>query len=414
MELHIPFGTRVETVAVPNDISLDRIGRSAADDVDAVALLRDAFARPVDSPPLQEFLAGAQSLLVVVNDATRATPTGLILDFLREQLAAVPKLKILVATGLHRAATEEEYRTILGAGYNDFRGICQSHDGNRPEDLEWVSGGQHEILVNPALLRAERILVINSVEPHFFAGYTGGRKSFLPGLAGYPSVEKSHAGAVSEAAAPLRVSGNPVRGFIESNTGFIDPARVFAVQAVLDRFDKIARVFVGNIDAAFGLACAEAHKFYTMAVNRRYEIVLAVVRPPLDINLYQAEKAWEHARGALKAGGVLICVSACREGIGSTFYRRLGEIYPDQSGWLALAGQPYEMGLHKLVRTARMRAQGELWLVSDIDDDTARRFWYEPKESVQAAVDEAVARAGQKPHLLIVDDAALTVPVVNK
>ena len=412
MHLEIPYGLQSEKVVWNARYAPDRVGRVAGGVADPAPLIRQACAQPVDSVPLDEFLRRARDLLVVINDATRATPTGTILHALREKLAAVPRVKIVVATGLHRAPNDDEYRTLLGPTHDDFRAVCFAHDGNKPEELEWVDGGEQRVLINPSVPAADRILVINSVEPHFFAGYTAGRKSFLPGLAGYPSVEASHAGAVAEAAAPLRVAGNPIREFIDRNTGFIDCAKVFALQVVLDRDDKIARVYAGNIDSTFRLACAVAHKFYTMPVHRRYEIVLALVRPPLDINLYQTEKAWEHARYGLVQGGILICVSRCREGAGSDFYQRLNVEYPDHAQWLELEHQPYRMGLHKLVRTARMWRQGDLWVVSDVDEDTARRAWYEPKPSVQQALDDALAKQGREASLLIIDDAALTVPVV--
>ena len=411
MELVVPFGEETQRI-VWSGHPPDRIGRMSTGVSDVATLIRQTCAQPLDSPALGEFLRGAKDLLVVINDATRATPTGQILHALHEQLAAVGRLSIIVATGLHRAPTDDEYRTLLGPTHDDFRSVCIAHNGNKPESLEWVDGGERRILMNPAISAADRILVINSVEPHFFAGYTAGRKSFLPGLAGYPSVEASHAGAVSEAAAPLQIKGNPIREFINRNTAFVDRAKVFALQVVLDRDDKIAGVCAGNIDSAFRLACAVAHKLYTMPVHRRYEIVLALVRPPLDINLYQTEKAWEHARYALAPGGILVCASACREGAGSDFYERLNAEYPDHSRWLALADQPYRLGLHKLVRTARMWQQGELWVISGVDELTARRAWYEPKPSVQQALDEALAKKGAEASMLIIDDAALTVPVV--
>ncbi len=413
MKLIITPNAESVTVQLPDTLQVDQIGRTAAGPTDIVKAMNQAVDRPLDSPPLNDFLRDADDLLVVVNDATRATPTGTVLSILGDRLTGVGNLKIIVATGLHRAPTDQEYRTILGQTYDRFRPLTVAHDGHDLDSLVWIDGGNHKILINPALARADRVLVINSVEPHFFAGYTGGRKSFLPGLAGYPSVEASHAAAVHPDAVPLRIAGNPVRGFIESNTGFVDPARTFAIQLVLDRFDKIAQISAGNLDQAFRLACAGADSMYTMSVNRRYDIVLAVVKPPLNINLYQAEKSWEHARYGLKNGGILICVSACPEGVGSSFYQRLSEKYPEQNTWIALAEQPYEMGLHKLVRTARMRAQGELWLVSNIADDTARKFWYEPKVSVQAALDEALTIKGPHASLLVIDDAALTVPVVS-
>jgi nickel-dependent lactate racemase len=411
MKLEVPFGNRCETVVFPSGVRPDRIGRTAGNCIDEIGAMSVAIKRPLGCPVLPEFLRDADELLVVVNDGTRATPTGLVLETICALVPALPRVKIIVATGLHRAPTEDEYRHILGRMYDRFRPVTFAHDGNTLEKLQWVKNGKGQTLINPTLAEAGHILVINSVEPHFFAGFTGGRKSFLPGLAGYPSVETSHAGAVSEAAAPLKVEGNPVREFITAGTEFLDPSKIFAIQLVLDRFDKIVMAAAGNIDQAFTAACAEAAKFYTMPVSRRYDIVLAQVRPPLDLNLYQTEKAWEQAKYALKRGGILICVSACTQGIGSTFYKNLGEKYPDHTGWLGLADRPYEMGLHKLVRTARMWGRGELWLVSEIDAPSARTFRYTPKPSVQAAIDDAFRIKGHEASVLIIDDAALTVPI---
>ncbi len=413
MELHLPFSTAVERIAVPDSLPADRIGRTAGDDTPAEDILRRALASPLQSSSLADFCRAAADLLVVINDTTRSTPTGLILAAIQEILPPPERVHIIVATGLHRAPTEEEYQLLLGDAYDRWRGRTIAHDGWAVDELVEVDGGSSPVLVHPALKAARHILVITSVEPHFFAGYTGGRKSFLPGLAGYPSVEESHAHAVSEEAQPLRIAGNPVREFISGNTDFLRGKAIFSIQVVLDRFDKIVFAAAGDVDESFTAACVAARSFYTMSVSRRYDIVVALVRPPLDLNLYQTEKAWEHARYAVNQGGIALCASACPQGIGSRFYERLISAYPDQSQWLQLADQPYEMGAHKLVRTARMRAHAELWLVSTLEHNLVRQYGYEPKESLQSAMTEAVALKGDDATTLIIDDAALTVPILE-
>lgn len=316
--------------------------------------------------------------------------------------------RVIVATGLHRAPTEPELQRIFGALLEVIRDRILIHDGYDQSRLTPWESSDGPVYINRAVADADRLILLSSVEPHFFAGYTGGRKSIVPGLAGKESVERSHAGAVSRNAQPLRVAGNPVREYIHKNTMFIDPRRIWSIQTVLDANDRLAAAFAGNIDKTFEAACAVAQKYYVRSISQAYDIVLAAIYPPLDVNLYQAQKGWELSQIAVKDNGALVVTSPCTEGVGSSFYAKLSETFPNEGEWVSLAERPYTMGLHKLVRTARIRSRIRLMAVTEMPVEAVTKFGYEAHRSVNDAIDAAVAHVGLPARALVVEDAGLT------
>ncbi|MEW5700944.1 MAG: nickel-dependent lactate racemase [Candidatus Zixiibacteriota bacterium] len=402
----IRYGPRSLPLRLPADAHVDVVGRRAATRF-GDAVMAEALASPCDAPSLSEFLRGAQSPLVVVNDATRSTPTARMLALLLPSLSQTGHWRVIVATGLHRAPSPEEERILFGDLLPVVRGRYLVHHGYDDATHGPVDGDK-QVTVNRAVLEADRWILLTSVEPHFFAGYTGGRKAIIPGLAGAKTVERSHAGAVSSAAAPLRVDDNPVRQYIHERTRFFEHRKIWAFQVVLDRDDRVAAAFAGDVDATFTQACRAADDFYVVAIGQPYDIVISAVHPPLDLNLYQTMKGWELSQAGVRDGGVLIVTAPCPEGIGASFYTRLIEAYPDPTRWLGLEDRPYTIGLHKLVRTARARARFSLCAVTDIAPDEVARYGYEPFSSVDQALPWALERVGPRPRVLVVEDAALT------
>lgn len=366
------------------------------------------MAHPIDALPFAEFIRGAQSPLVVVNDATRSTPSEAMLTSLLPDLQQTPNWRVIIATGLHRAPTETELKCIFGSLLDTVRDRILVHNGYDQESLDPFDSDDGPLYINRVVTESDRLVLLSSVEPHFFAGYTGGRKSILPGLAGKESVQRSHAGAVRPEAEPLRVAGNPVREYIHKNTRFIDPRLTWSIQSVLDAKDRIAAAFAGDLDKTFDTACGLAQKYYLRTISEVYDIVLSAVYPPLDVNLYQAQKGWELSQFAVKDNGALVVSSPCNEGVGSPFYAKLSETFPNKGEWISLAGQPYTMGLHKLVRTGRMRARVRLMAATNMPPEEVTRFGYEGFTSVHDAIEAAIAHVGLPARVLVVQDAGLT------
>lgn len=407
-QFSIRYGDKRLPVIPPDGVTVEVVTRREQKTGDPSAILRAALQNPLTAPALPGFLVGAKSPLVIVNDATRSTPTALILDTIWSELADCPTWRVIIASGLHRGPSDEELKTLFGSRLPEIMPRLLVHDGYDESQLEAVVSPIGPVKINRAVLEADRLILINSVEPHFFAGYTGGRKSIIPGVAGLETVELSHAGAVTAHAAALRVDDNPVRQFIHAGSRFVSDNSIWSIQTVLDKHDKIAAAFAGQVDKTFEAACAEARNCYTVEIALPYDIVIGAIHPPLDCSLYQAMKGWELPMAGVRDGGVLIMTAPCPEGVGARFYKRLIEQYPDRSKWSELEHRPYTMGLHKLVRTARALRRFRLFAVTGMPAEEVRPFGYVPFDSLDAALTEAVDCVGTPARLLIVEDSALT------
>ena len=409
--LSIRYGARRLPLSVPDGVLVDEVTRHEIEPRVNENVLANALRNPLRGPSLHDFLRTSRSALVIVNDATRSTPTALILEAIWSELFTAANWRIIIATGLHRGATDAELRTLFGSRLNQVMPRLLVHDGYDDSQLVDVESPIGTIRINRAVTEADRIIVINSVEPHFFAGYTGGRKSIIPGVSGFDTVQRSHAGAVTREAAVLAVDDNPVRQFIHAGSRFLPDDSIWSIQAVLDRHDNLVAAFAGQIDKTFEAACVEARKCYVVEVETPYDIVIGAIHPPLDISLYQAMKGWELPMAGVRDGGVLIMTAPCPEGVGARFYKQLIEQYPDRSQWAELESMPYSLGLHKLVRTARAVRRFRLFAVTDMPADEVRRYGYVPFSSLDSAMAEAIECVGKQARVLVVHDSALTTVV---
>ncbi|NLK25796.1 MAG: DUF2088 domain-containing protein, partial [Euryarchaeota archaeon] len=184
MRISIPYGKEEEQVLeLPEENFAGTLYPKDVPIGDERQEVRRALQEPVAGPSLEKFLEGGKDIVFIVNDGTRPTPTCKVLDALAERMD-LTKARYLVATGAHRAPTEEEYRFIFGKHYDLLRDRIHSHDA-RKDKCVFLGKSKNgtEMHINEMAVNADRLIIITSVEPHYFAGYTGGRKSFLPGVA---------------------------------------------------------------------------------------------------------------------------------------------------------------------------------------------------------------------------------------
>jgi len=411
MRLEVPYGggttsfeideRRVDGVVTPNTVEIG----------DEAATLRRALGNPIDSPPLGEFLAD-DDVLVIVNDTTRPTPTAAVLEEIAPALDARADVRFIVATGTHRDPTGEEIGEIFGRFRDVYADRIEIHDCRNAANLVNVGTTSRgtRVAVNRRAIDASRIVAIGSVEPHFFAGYTGGRKSFLPGLSAFDTVERNHSHACSPLAQPRALEGNPVHEDMTEALGFLKRLNVFAVTTVVDLDRRVYAAAAGDLEQSFFAAVPKADDIYSVDIAGRSPIVVAVAPPPLDINLYQTQKAIEHAKLAVEDGGILILVAQCAEGLGQeTFVRILTDADTFDDALSLVAGR-YRFGYHKVVRLVGIMRRMEIWAVTDLAPEVIRGIFMRPFTSLQSAVDEALARRGDDDGVLILPAASVTVP----
>ncbi len=412
MRVEVPYYDGVITLSLPDDTEIVEPNEVAAVS-DASSAIRAAVGNPVDAPPLEEFLSGAARVLVIVNDATRPTPTAAVLDAIGDTLAA-HDARFIVATGAHRAPTEDEYRFILGAHYGRFRGRIESHDARDETSLADLGATRNgtPILLNRKVVGADRIVVIGSVEPHYFAGYTGGRKAILPGVAGYRTIQANHKLALDPHAHSLELDENPVSQDMEDTLHLVK-GRIFSVMTVLDKHQRLASCVAGDIRASFRKAVADANAVFAVRMARRAEIVISVARSPMDIDLYQSQKAIDNGSLAVADGGILILVSSCRDGVGDKAYLDLLGSSSSPREALKKIQEGYRLGYHKAAKIAQAADRISLMAYSELESGVLKKAFITKVESLQSAVDAALAAQGPGARVAVLPDGTVTVPILE-
>ena len=418
MELRVPYGAVEQEVELPGvDIEVGRSVEPAL--VDERGTLERAFSSPVASPPLSDFLSGAADAVVIVNDSMRATPTARVLEFMRSELNAVPDLTFIIATGTHRAPTPDEIDRIVGGAADRDGARVVSHDGRDPDSLEYLGRTPRgtEVAINRIVTDASRIVVIGSVEPHYFAGFTGGRKAFLPGVAGYDTVRGNHSHTLLPGPQLMALEGNPVHEDMMDALDLLGDRPIFSVMVVMNGRHRVCGAFVGDIRKSFDAAVDESREVYSVDVTGKADIVVAVALSPADSNLYQAHKAIESSKLALVEGGILILVAACREGFGNDVFvdqLRSAESPPDVArNMKSTPGGDYNIGDHKSVKLAELVMESEVWMVTELPAEIIESMFFRPFASLQSALDAALEARGPGARVLCLMDAANTVPRVR-
>ena len=381
-------------------------------------LIINALNKPYNMETFDRFAVFDKSLLVVVNDGTRPTPTAIIIEELYPILSKHPKLSFIVATGAHRGPTQEEYQLIFGKYYEEFKDRIFIHDAKKEEDMVYLGTSTNgtEMFINKLVTEADKILVIGSVEPHYFAGYTGGRKSFLPGLASFKTIEMNHKHAMSNRARSLALEGNPVHEDMIDALENLKDMSVFSIQTVLTGDHRIFTVTAGELHESFYAAVKEANKLFCVPLKERGNIVLTVAPYPMDVDLYQSQKAIDNGKFALKNGGILIFISRCADGIGGKTFFDLLSLSTSPPETLYKINKGYKLGWHKAAKLAQIGVWAKIWAVTELPPELLAKISITSMPDVQTAIDSAIKKikdTGEKPKIVIMPNGSLTVPVLE-
>ncbi len=411
MQIEVPYGlgktsieidrSRLEGIVEPNTVPVG----------DELATIERALDNPTNSKSFSRFLSDAKDVLFIVNDATRPTPTIKILEVIYDRTKD-KNIRFVVATGIHRPPTEEEFHFIFGKFYSQFKDLVTVHDAKKDDDMVYIGTSVNgtEMYVNRIGVEAQKLVTIGSVEPHYFAGYTGGRKSFLPGIASYRTIEQNHRYALSLQAQSLALKGNPVHEDMMDALEAIEGKEIFSIQTILDKDRKIYGCTAGHIHDSFYAAIAKAHEVFCVPIREKADIVVSVAPYPMDIDLYQSQKALDNGKLALKEGGILIMVSQCRTGIGDeVFFQLLSSCRTPQQA-LGKIGSGYKLGYHKAAKMAEVATWAEMWAVTDLEDRQMESVFMRPFHSLQEALESALVKKGADAKVLFLMDGSITVP----
>ena len=422
--IELLYGRGVVSVSPPAGCVPTLIEKRAmpalADPVGAVAR---ALAAPVGTPPLGELARGRRSACILICDITRPVPNGLFLPSLVRTLldAGVPRagITVLVATGLHRANEGAELAELVGDPWVRDTVTVVNHDATVDRDhvlLGRTPGRGTVVRLDRRLVEAELRIATGLVEPHFMAGWSGGRKVIAPGVAHAETITTFHNSAfmAHPRAANCVLEGNPLHEEQLAIVGMLGGA--LALNTVIDDRRRLAFVNFGEIVRSHLEAVAFARGYAQVPVRRRFRtVVTSAAGYPLDRTYYQTVKGMVGPLDILEPGGDLIVASACSEGMGSKHYveaqRRLVDLGPD--GFAAsIAGKPHadidewqtQMQL-KPMRVGRVR------LYTDgLDAIGAGLTGLERVADLAAAVAESMARH-RDPEVAFVPEGPYVVPV---
>jgi len=417
MKISLPYGDKGIKIDVPDErlAGILRIREASSGREDP---LKSALERPVNAPAFREFVEKSRDILIIVNDDTRPTPTAEVLNHilpLIEDRLQKERVKVLIATGTHRSPTSEELKFIFGSNLPKFQGHIHSHDSlhDRMRDYGTTSRGTR-VLINSLLEEADGIITINSVEPHYFAGYTGGRKSIVPGAAGFETIEHNHSFALSPDAQALKLWENPVHEDLEEAVGLFlkTGKKVFSIQMVLDRHHRIYEASAGHLKNSFYEAAGYAEEVFSVPIREKADIVITAASPPMDLNLYQAQKALEHGRLALKKGGIIILVSECRMGVGNDTFLRLMQEGGSPERVMEIVRENYRLGYHKSARLSALAQESEVWAYTSLDDSILSGAFIKPVHNLQDVVEEAMKRMPEG-NMVVIPEGSITVPVAT-
>ena len=330
MEFQLPYHKGTLPLHVP-DANLSHVLTNRAEefksDRSEADIVRDALAAPIGTPKLRELAAGKNKIMVITSDHTRSMPSGITMPILLEEIrAGAPdaEITIMIATGLHRAMTHQEQVERFGAELVEKERIVV-HNAFAADEMRYVcklpSGA--DLSINYRALESDLIVSEGFIEPHFFAGFSGGRKSILPGIASQETVNENHSAKAiaSPYAATGVLKGNPIHEDMDYAARKVGLA--FILNVAMDAEKHIVAAFAGDCVEAHAKGCAFVSDMCGVDKVQSDIVITTNSGYPLDQNLYQTPKGVSTAAACAAEGAVLILGASLCDGIGGTNFEKL-------------------------------------------------------------------------------------------
>ncbi|QFY10137.1 nickel-dependent lactate racemase [Nonomuraea phyllanthi] len=419
MKVRLAYGESGLTVELPDEATTVVAPVHHASAPDQRATLRAALRESVSGPPLRARVRPGQTVAISACDGTRPQPRHLMIPAILDELDGIVDLDdvtILVATGTHRGNTEAELRAMFGDAVVDSVRIV-NHDARDSGSLTYLGqfGKDVPVWLNTAWVEADVRITTGFVEPHFFAGFSGGPKLVAPGLAALETVLTLHdAARIGDPRATWGViHGNPVHDDVRAiaeGTGV-----TFALDVILNRDKDIVAAFGGDLSPMHAAATAAARRLAMRRVEAPFDVVVTTNSGyPLDQNLYQSVKGMSAAFQVVRPGGVIVAAAECRDGFpdhGS--YREVLASEPSPQALLdAIAARPVTVPDQWQVQIqARIQAGARVVVhssyLSEADLAAAHLEW---TGDITATVTEALAAAGPGARVCVLPEGPQTIP----
>ncbi len=419
--IELKYGTTSYVCDLPNAHVLQ--AEQLPEPAPAEQLTREALANPIGSLSLDEIIQAGETVAIVTSDVTRYSGSEIYLPILIDELNSIgipdKNIEIIIALGIHRKQTEAEQRKILGALYG--RIAVFDHECDDPDEL--VDLGTTDsgipVQVNRRVIEADRVIVTGTIGFHYFAGFGGGRKGLVPGVASRETCMASHfavfnppeIGGKHPNAVTGVLAGNPVHQNLLQSAQLVRPD--FLLNTVLSPKKEILGVFCGDLEQAHLAGCDMVQRLFQVKLTQLADLaVISCGGEPKDINFIQAQKALDYGCRAVKEGGTIIFLAACRDGFGhDTFfdwfrYQNLDEFEQELRKNYQINGQT----AHAVLSKAR---RFRVILISELTAEQTEKMGMEKAADLQSALDLVLPELDEDRDIVVIPDGGMVLPVLT-
>lgn len=419
MKIKLPYGRSSIDVTVPDtaDVLQTRMIPTLENEK---ACAFDTFVDPIDSPPLRDVVSRNDTIAIVISDITRPTPNHRIIPWILEALDDHPRdnLTIINGTGSHRPNTDEELVAMLGKEMLQSVKVI-NHTAFDKETLKYLGSSSTgaEVYLNKDYCNADVKIVTGFIEPHFFAGFSGGPKGIMPGIAGIETIMHFHN-------ADLIGDPNSTFGLLEENPTQREATEIalmckpdFAVNVTLNDGGGITGVFSGDVISAHRKGAEAVRRQSMIACEAPYDIVITTNGGyPLDQNLYQSVKGMTAAQQIVKEGGDIICASECCEGV------------PDHGNFLKILQMrdtpiqilemidAAEFSMYdqwEAQKMAMIQIWAEVHLYSEIPRELVVQAHLTPVDTIESTLKRLAGKHGSQPNIAVLPQGPQTIPYIQ-
>lgn len=380
----------------------------------------EALRHPIGLPPLADMVKATDKVAIVISDITRPTPNEKLVPWIIEELSHVPKENFVIinGTGTHRDQTEEEFVQMLGKSVVDSVRVINHHCHNKDELLK-VGHSQFgcDVYLNKEYVEADFRIVTGFIEPHFFAGFSGGPKGIMPGIAGIETILTFHnARMIGD---PLATWGNMVNNPLQDMTREVNRMCKphFMLNVTLNKSKEISQVFAGELFEAHDQGCTFTKQHAMIPVAGRFDVVITSNSGyPLDQNLYQAVKGMSAAHKIVKEGGTIICASECSDGIPN--HGNYAEILqlrktPHEILEMINDGRFQKFDQWQVQKQAVIQVWADVYVYSSLADEDVEKAMLKPSHDIEATLEQLKEKYGSNMTVAVLPLGPLTIPYVT-
>lgn len=386
------------------------------------AEIRRALENPIATKPLAKIVSSGEQVVIVTSDITRYTGSEIYLPILVAELnrCGIPDqdISIVIALGIHRKQTAEEHAKILG----ELSGRIAVYDHECDKAEELVDLGKTAsglpVQINRRVIETDRVIVTGTIGLHYFAGFGGGRKGLVPGVASRETCMASHfaifnppeQGGRNAKACTANLEGNPVHQAILDAATLIKPD--FLLNTVLSADKQIVKVFCGEMEQAHLAGCELARELYTVALAQASDLaIVSCGGHPKDINFIQAHKALDYGVHAVRPGGTIILLAACADGFGNpTFFDWFN--YEELDIFEKALRNRYEINGQTAWSTLSKARTWRVILISEFSREQTEKMGMVKARDLDQALEMAYKQLPPEPKIVIIPDGGTILPII--